>query len=164
MAVVRMSEAQAALLFGDDRKASGVRRPRLQQRRENLPENILEAQINGFLAKRGWKTIRQQSGLWVPWHQFAGKDVVKVSTLRPNRFGEKGISDWMAVRVLRPGPDAQFFIYEVKGGGRAPTPEQIRYLEHHRAVGFITAWFDAYEGEWDTSFLPWYERHFGEFS
>ncbi len=157
-----MTEKQAGLLFGDRSKSSPPRRPRQQQPRESLPENILESQIGGFLASRNWVTIRQQVGLWVPWHQFAGKETVNVASLRPHRFGKKGMADWIAVRVLRPGADAQFFYYEVKGGGKQPTAEQRFWLEQRAACGFLCAWFDDFDGARPTSFLPWYRARFGD--
>jgi hypothetical protein len=163
MIALRMTEKQAGLLFGDRSTNSPPKRQRQQQPRESLPENVLESQINGVLEVRGWKLIRQQSGLWIPYHQVAGKATVAVNELRPHRFSKKGegAADWLAVRPQRPWPNAQFFIYEVKGGGRAPTREQKLYLEKHAACGFLAAFFDDFDGGWPTSFLPWYRRHFG---
>jgi hypothetical protein len=159
-----MSEDQFALLFrgpGSQRAAkTRVAGPR--KRREDLPENILESQVCGLLAARGWVLIRQHVRTVVDWHQLAGKDVVKVSALRPSRIGSKGDSDWIAVRPIigQPRGAAHLFYFETKAPGRKPSTEQRLYLERRLACGFLAAWFDDYDGDWDTSFLPWYGRHF----
>ena len=162
---VQMSEAQFALLFPDAGKprAATTRLAGPRKRREELPENILEEQIKGFLEVRGWVLLRQHVRTVVDWHQLAGKDVVKVATLHPSRIGEKGASDWVAVRPAEGQPRGfvQLFYFETKAPGKKPNPHQRLYLEKRAACGFLAAWFDDFEGAWDTSFVPWYRARFG---
>jgi hypothetical protein len=173
MSIVRASRAQAELFLRNAAQASGAPprqqepqqpKPRQKKRREELPENIVEGQIKDFLELRHWTLIRQHVGLFVPWHYFIKRIWVRVSTLRPVSMGEKGMSDWAAVRVQQPGDPLQFFYYEAKASGSTPSPEQRQWLEQKHARGFICGWFDDYAGDWPSSFLPWYKRHFGESS
>jgi hypothetical protein len=159
MAIIRVTTAQADLLFGKVKGnpvRSAPRQPRPRKRRECLPENMLSGQIRGFLEAHGWVVTRQQSGLFTRPYETERKNLI--------RIGEKGRSDWRAERPLAGhGPGAaQLFYYETKASGKKPRPEQQAWLEKRAACGFLAAWFDSFDEEWDTSFLPWYRARFGE--
>lgn len=159
MPQVRVTEKQAALLFGGTEKTSTRRTPAQRgprKRREDLPENILSTQIRMFLESRGWTVTRQQSGLFTRPYETERVNLV--------RIGQKGRADWRACRPLRgSGPAAvQQFEYETKAPGKKPRPEQRLYLERLVACGFLAAWFDDFDSDWDTAFLPWYRARFGE--
>lgn len=159
MVAIRMSEAQYRLLFGG--RAAG-KPPRAKgaprapwKRREDLPENILAGQIRGFLEIRGWRIIRQQSGLFTRPGEIERQNLIRV--------GEKGRADWMACRCVpgTPAGTVQMFEYETKAPGRKLRPEQRLYLDRLAATGFVGGWFDDFDGDWDTSFVHWYRKRFG---
>jgi hypothetical protein len=54
----------------------------------------------------------------------------------------------------------QVFDYETKAPGGKLRPEQRDLLQKRVALGMAVAWFDDFEGDWDTSFIPWYRRHY----
>ena len=151
--MVRVTEAQAALLFGSPERKPRV--PGQRKRREHLPENQLSGQIKGVLEAHGWTVTRQQSGLFTRPYETERVHLI--------RIGEKGRSDWRAERPIPGKPGlVELFYYETKASGKKPRPEQRLWLEKRAACGFLAAWFDDFEGEWDTSFLPWYRARFGE--
>lgn len=148
--MIRVTEAEAATLFGN-LKRTYPSRPRVRRPKEEMPENILESQLLGFLKVRGWVLIRQQPGLWIPYHVFQKKEAVA----RPIRMHEKGAADWLAIRISAVTGHCDLFFLEVKAPGRKPEPDQEKWLRDRRAVGFLADFFDSLE-----TFTFWYRRHF----
>src|ERR1700678_4388527 len=138
MAYVRMSEAQAKLLFGDERlermksgEPKGKRAPRPKRSKkelENLPENIVERQLLDFLKIRGWTCQRLHIGSFVPagviMRMLAnGVPLTKEVLFRQMvRVGAKGDTDWRAERIV-PGRRGlvESFYFEVKKEGAKPS-------------------------------------------
>jgi hypothetical protein len=67
--MLRVTAAQLGLL--EQNLRSGAQAParaqREPRRKEDLPENVLEAQIRDFLAWRGYVNVRQHVGTFVPY-------------------------------------------------------------------------------------------------
>jgi len=172
---IRMNENQFKMFQENQRNpSSGPRKPagqpRAKKRKDELPENILEEQIKGFLAIRGWTVTRNHVGRYIPLYvvmQAAETHrVIQVKELggRIVTIGTKGQCDYTA---SRPRPDLGFGMHqrchiETKAPGKTPSPEQKEWIRQRNALGEPSAWFDDYEGDWDTSFVPWYRTHFGE--
>lgn len=160
--MIHMSPAQFQLLQGRSRpQQPRARQIRAKKRKQDLPENILVAQIKSFLEARGWTVTRQQTGLFTR----PGVDRSQAQTGQLVYVGQKGMADWRAERPLRgvgvPGA-CQLFYFETKAPGKRPKPHQQQWLETRAACGFLAAWFDDFSGDWDTSFLPWYRARFGD--
>jgi len=172
--VLRMSQAQFGLFQEQQRKGGGAgpkegqpRQPRQRRRKDDLPENILEGQIKGFLESRGWILTRNHVGTFLPAGVVmrlieSGTALTKEALFRCMvRIGQKGFPDWTATR---PVPGQQYrrdcFEFEAKAPGKRPSPEQRLCLEKRAAVGLACVWFDDFDGDWDTSFLPWYRERF----
>lgn len=164
MAMIRVTDEQASLLFGRIPNRPDKAKKRACRPKEELPENVLEAQIRQFLSVRRWVCIRQQVGTFVPFRVFAKSSEAPLENIHPVRIGRKGTADWIAVRPLLPAQPGrvEFFYWEAKGPGKTPKPFQRQWLEQQAACGFMTAWFDDYDGDWDTSFVPWYRARFGK--
>ena len=162
MSRLRVSEEQARLLFGGKPAAATKRAPRQQKRAEELPENIAESRILGFLRARGWVVTRQQVGLYVPYRVLAEMREGKSPKVIPIRIGETGQCDWLA---QRPHPNTPFcaiesFEFEAKAAGRKPKPDQVEYIRKRVALGFHAEWFDGVEpDECLKPLAPWYAEH-----
>jgi hypothetical protein len=148
-----MSAAQFAL-FKQAGKPRAKGAPRVQRRRDAMPENQLEGQICGFLRARNWQVSRQHVGTFVPYRvlmAFAEKRMTLEQAKRNIiRVGEKGAADWHALRV------PHSFFFEVKAPSKVPTPEQLTWLERKRWFGTPAEWFSSFE-----AFQEWYRRMFG---
>ena len=111
-----------------------------------LTERQVAEQIWQWLSWRGWSVFRQQSGLFR-----------RVESEARVRVGQRGCSDWYAVRESRnpiaPGL-AQFLFYEVKRPGKRPDPHQLEWLEARRRDGLLAEWFDSLD-----SFVRWYASY-----
>ncbi len=173
---IRMSEkefAQFKLFSGEKVKnpAKGEPKQRVKKKKADLPENQLEAQIQGFLASRGWTVERNHVGTYIPVGtvmQLEAKGIhsyTKEILFRGGlvRIHEKGYPDFTAHRPLKV-PDKygvrQVFDYETKAPSGKLRPEQRALMEKRVTMGLAVAWFDDFDGDWDTSFIPWYRAHF----
>ena len=142
--------------------------PRPKKPRAELPENILEKQIGDFLRAHGWTLTRNHVGKFVPLsictsviHGFAPAVAMYSQVVTIN---SAGIPDWTATRAAprSGGRLREAFDYETKAPGQKPEPHQLAYLHALASKGFLAAWFDTFDEDWETSFLPWYGQHFGE--
>lgn len=170
---VRMTEAQARLLFGDrlEQPARGAPKPRVKKRKDELPENVLEGQIKGLLGARGWTCHRNHVGTFIPTGMImraleSGIPLTKEVLFRSLvRIGEKGIPDWRAERMV-PVSDlpatVQLFYWEAKAPHKKPSPDQKLWMEGRRALGWLVEWFDDFDFGGSHSFIAWYKERFGE--
>lgn len=118
------------------------KQPREKKRREDLPENQVTKQCVDWLNAKGWNVVRQQSGLFT---RPGGQARI--------RIGEPGTTDWRMERRIMPGGhriDArkvaticQLAYIELKAPGKAPSDEQLLFMERQRANGFPAMWFDS---------------------
>jgi hypothetical protein len=173
--MMRIAESQARLLFG--KKPAGTRPARVQKRKEDLPENLVEAQVLDFLRLRNWTVTRNHVGTFVPYYLFVTKDkgAGRPQGTRVIKMGEGGMCDWHAVRPVlkprtvddiaadRPIRDSmvQMFDLEIKAPGETPKPHQFDWMRKRNAVGFTAVWFDGLDAG-NSPLIPWYKRHFGE--
>jgi hypothetical protein len=152
--VLRVSESQLVLLEAN--LARGGEPARGPRRREDLPENVLEAQIRDFLAWRGFISVRQHVGTFVPYRVLrqlqAGKLAPEQAGRNVVRVGEEGAADWLSARpVIEPGGRArdgphlwQGFFWEAKAPGKRPSPAQLEWIDKRRRCGFEAAWFNQF--------------------
>ena len=164
--MIRMSEAEAAQLFGPSRHGGKQEaRPRNRKSIEALPENQVEAQILGFLRIRGWLVERQQSGVVVGIGQLLaaldrGQVITRELLYRSMiRLGEKGRADWVAVRAVNdksmPPCLCQRIENEIKAPGRKPSSQQVKYLRERNACYLLAGWWDSLD-----AFVAWYNVRF----
>ena len=157
---MRVSEAQLSLLQQNAKKAAGkpaLREPgtpRVQKRREDLPENQLEAQITGYLAAHGWTVTKQHAG--TAYRRASTQVMFSIP---------KGTADWRAERAIIPrgartGPNTTFpcelFYFETKAPGQKPEPHQDLWAKQRQLTGITATWFDSFE--W---FVKWYRHRYG---
>jgi hypothetical protein len=147
-----LSLLQANVAAGD--QASAVLRA--SRRREDLPENMLERQICDFLSWRGFITIRQQVGLFLPFRvvkQLKQGQITFDQALRNVvSIGEQGAADWWSARPIIPagsrpldGPHPwQAFFWECKAPGKKPTDAQLAWINKRRLVGLEATWFNQF--------------------
>lgn len=151
---IRVTTEQAKLLFGQPKPAApGVRMPRTRKPKDELPENIVEDQITGYLGIHGWTVTRQQSGLFRNSEERGGNWV---------RVGKKGESDWRCERLLPPRRNpheivsqVELFYLEVKGYGKEPNEKQLQLMHDRLAVGITAVWFDSFN-----EFRHWYQKRY----
>jgi hypothetical protein len=183
--VIRVSKAQLSLL---ERNLAGARDEQVpavvpvRRRREDLPENQLERQVIDFLSWRGFISIRQHVGTFLPLRVVKqlqhGQITFEQAMRNVVRIGEEGASDWWSARpIIPPGgrpldgphPCATFF-WEAKAPGKRPTDAQLEWLEKRRQVGLEAAWFnqftaadrpaEACEPREAHVFQVWFQRYF----
>jgi hypothetical protein len=82
-------------------------------------EGVVQMQIRQFLEAKGFKVLRQQSGV------FRGH----VGLVR---VGEKGVSDLIAC-----SPSGAFIAVEVKKPGGKPTEEQLDFIDEINKRGGV---------------------------
>jgi hypothetical protein len=160
MALLRASKAQLSLLERNQAVARGDQAPAViaaRRRREDMPENVLERQITDFLAWRGFISIRQHVGTFLPFRVVkqlqAGQISFEQALRNVVRIGEEGAADWWSARpIIPPGGRAQDgpwlwqgFFWEAKAPNRRPTDAQLVWLEKRRQVGVEAAWFNQFE-------------------
>lgn len=161
--MIRVTGNQAKLLFGS--KPVGQRKPRVQKRREDLPENQVEHQILDYLHLHGWIVERRHVGTFIPYYH-----AIEMTKGRPLnhrsvvRIGEKGEPDWFVFRRslghtgasdLTSG-DLDAFWLETKAPGGRLSAEQAAWIAGRRALGFIAVWFDSFD-----AFARWYADEWG---
>src|SRR3954471_23847576 len=104
-----------------------------------LAERDVQRQVCDFLGWRGWRRLRNQSGVATNagGHTF--------------RFGEKGIPDLLFLRYIpeRPGVGLVLWVETKRPKGRL-SPDQIKWQDEERARGALIA--NAYEFE---AFSEW---------
>jgi hypothetical protein len=176
---VRVTEEQAAMLFGAAVARPKGRKVAARKPHDALPENQVESICLGYLRACGWTVERQQAGTVcglgpllqaLDRSQAITRELVYRSLIRS---GSKGRCDWVAVRHLRmmdhSGMRAivavvQRFELEIKAPGRKPSPEQLDYIRQRNATGLLATWCDRLlpsdPGE-SEALLTWYERVFG---
>lgn len=141
--------------------ASPTRAPRQKKRREELPENIVESQILGFLRARGWIMRRNHVGKHVPLGWLLGM-LERGPLTREMLFravvdvGERNAADWSGHRTISDGHH-QILHVEVKALGQRPKPEQEEWLRDRVALQEPACWADSLE-----AFMAWYRGVFGE--
>jgi hypothetical protein len=108
-----------------------------------LSENDVEAQMREYFARRGWIVIRQHVGLF---KSRAGQYI---------KIGEKGMTDYLVLRPVRPGVCLTVYV-EVKRPGAVPSEDQVRWMRRARAMGNYAESFDSVE-----SLARWFEARFG---
>jgi hypothetical protein len=183
--LIRASKAQLNLLLANSAGARGEQVPAIvpvRRRREDLPENQLESQIQGFLNWRGFTTLRLHVGLYVPHRVFrqvlAGQLAAEAAARNVVRVGEEGMPDWWSARPIIP-PDGraqggpwpwQAFFWEAKALSKKPSDAQLKWIERHKQVGLEAAWFNQFAaGDRPTEaveprdshvFDTWFSRYF----
>jgi hypothetical protein len=159
--MIRVSKAQLTLLEQNLERAAGPAdapaEPRRRRPKAWMPENILEQQVKDYLAWRGFVSIRQHVGTFLPLRlvrQLEHGEISIEQALRSVvRVGEEGASDWWSARpIIPPGGRAldgphlwQGFFWECKGPGKRPTDAQLAWLDRRRQVGLESAWFNEFE-------------------
>ena len=170
---VRMSAAQASL-FGD-KLATLARKPgapRQKQRKEDLPENIIEGQICGLLRARGWTVERNHVGSFIPTGVVmrlleSGQALTKETLFRSIvRVGVRGDPDWRADRVVHVAGVrgiTQHMFFECKAPGKRPSPVQLDRIRVLKVMGWIVDYFDDFNDfPGPHSFVTFYRQTFGE--
>jgi hypothetical protein len=157
--VIRASKAQLTLLEANLAHSSGDQAPavmRTSRRREGLPENQLERQICDFLAWRGYITIRQHVGTFLPFRvvkQLQQGQITFDQALRNVvSIGEQGTADWWSARpIIPPGGRAldgpwpwSAFFWEAKAPRKKPSDAQLEWLAKRRQCGLEAAWFNQF--------------------
>lgn len=138
MAAVHLSERQYQLLLGAQREGEAVTTKSPRKRKQDLPENQLEAQLDGYLGIRGWLGIRLLPGVY---RTLDGRRCV--------RGADNGTPDKIWVR----GSD--YFFVEAKGPQGRLKPSQE--LWHTRAVALGLPVVTARDLE---EFDEWYRRRY----
>ena len=145
------------------------RAPRVKRKKEDLPENIVTAQIKDYLEARGYTVTRQHVGTYTPYRILLqltealkrGADMaVELEKARHNiiRIGKEGDADWRAEKRVN-GVLHQLLYLEMKAPGKKPDPHQLLWLEQRRATGTPADWFDSFDvGK--RPFLRWYRAQF----
>jgi len=152
--VIRISDSQSRLLFGSKPKAT--RAPRKRTSKAEQPENIVEAQVLDFLRAHGWLCIRQQVGTFVAYYNYANK----IQNAPVVRVGEKGATDWLALRpIIGNRTTVEMFYLELKAPGASIRPEQAEWIRKRRAIGLEADWFDCFDSG-RQPFEPWYRARF----
>jgi hypothetical protein len=157
--VIRISESQLGLLEQNQAVARGDQAPAVvpvRRRREHLPENQLESQIQDFLSWHGFISIRQHVGTFLPLRIVrqlqAGQISFDQALRNVVRIGEEGAADWWSARpIIPPGgraldgpwPWAGFF-WEAKAPGKRPSPAQLEWISRRRQVGIEATWFNQF--------------------
>jgi hypothetical protein len=113
-----------------------------------LSENDVEAQVVSWLKTMGWRVYRMSVGA----RQNSNGGWVK--------FGEKGVADYMAWRVVNiwkaPPRHCELLFLEVKRPGEKPSAHQVRWLEQAQWSGVNAWWVDSL-----ALFQTYYAGHFG---
>jgi hypothetical protein len=150
---VRASKAQLSLL---EANLAGVAAMPRGRRRDQLPENVLEQQIRDFLAWRGFISIRQHVGTFLPLRVAKQLQTGQITFEQALRnvvsIGEQGTADWWSARpIIPPGGRAlygphpwQAFYWEAKAPGKKPTDAQLAWMARRRQVGIEAAWFNQF--------------------
>jgi hypothetical protein len=159
IAIVRNPhKAQLSLLEANLTRSDG-QSPAVQcaaRRREDLPENMLESQIRDFLAWRGFITIRQHVGAFVPLRVVRQLQQGQISFDQAMcnivKLGEEGASDWWSARPIIPpggrpldGPHPwQAFFWEAKAPHKKATESQLAWIDKRRQCGLEATWFNQF--------------------
>jgi hypothetical protein len=157
--MVRASKAQLTLLEANLSRGGDEASPilRATRRREDLPENQLERQIRDFLNWRGFISVRQHVGLFIPFRVVKQLQQGQISFEQAMRnivkLGEEGASDWWSARPIIPagsraldGPHRwEAFFWEAKSPGKRPTDAQLEWLSRRRQVGLEATWFNQFQ-------------------
>ena len=136
--MIVLSPKEAAQLTGKrvvKESLTTMRKPRIQKRREELPENQLEQQCLDYARLLGLIPVRQHVGLFVPL------EAAKRGVFRPVKIGTKGMCDW---RFELPGWRLRQIEAEFKAPGEHPTREQIDYMRERCKQGVYAAWFNTF--------------------
>jgi hypothetical protein len=157
--LVRVSKAQLSLLTGNLVAARGDQAPAVisaRRRREDLPENVLEAQIKHYLAWHGYTNIRQHVGTVTPYRVLQqlhwGQITLEQAARSIIYLGQKGMADWLALRPIvasgsraldGPHPLAAFY-WECKAPNKRPSDAQLAWMEKRRQVGLEATWFNQF--------------------
>lgn len=156
--MLRVTEAQATLLFSDAGKTSSKKRipgaPRVKTRKEDLPENIVTSTIKGFLEAHGWEVTRQQSGLFK--RVFGNPGEQTTDSGARVRVGEKGIADWRAQKRAH-GITFWICYLEFKAPGNKPSDKQLEWIRKRQLLGYPCDWFDGLDG-CRKPFISWYRK------
>lgn len=107
--------------------------------KKNITENDVEADIKGFLVRRGWIVRRQHSAL------------ARTLSGQPLRLGEVGMCDWSAMRPCGQDRVVEFLEIEVKRPGEEPEKIQREYIAKRLHQGISATWADSLE-----LFAAWY--------
>jgi hypothetical protein len=158
-----MSPAQLSLLERNLARAADTvattDKPRARRPRAWLPENLIEKQIVDFLAWRGFISVRQHVGTFVPLpvarQLQAGRMTLEQALRNVVRIGEEGAADWWSARpIIPPGARAldgpwpwQGFYWEAKAPNKRPSAAQLEWLNRRRQVGLAAGWFDQFSAQ-----------------
>ena len=96
-----------------------------------VSENDVEAEIIGFLVKRGWIIRRQHSGVFFT----ANGDRIPI--------GEKGMCDWSAMRPRGEERKVEYLEVEAKKPGEKPKRIQREYIAKRLHQGISATWADS---------------------
>jgi hypothetical protein len=96
-----------------------------------VSENDVEAEIIGFLVKRGWIIRRQHSCLV---RSLSGHKI---------RLGELGQCDWSAMRPQGEDRKVEFLEIEAKRPGEKPSKVQREYIAKRLHQGISATWADS---------------------
>lgn len=176
--MVRMTLGQASLFERRARGAAtgkpqfGAKKPRVQRKAAELPENIVKDQILDFLKAYGWRVIRNHVGTFTPYRMLMileealgkganmGEEIAKAKR-HIVKIGEKGDPDWRAEKPIpgsRKGSCLSFYV-EFKRPGNKPDPEQLQQIERLNATGTLAVWVDSFDSG-RKPFLKWYRSNF----
>jgi VRR-NUC domain-containing protein len=110
----------------------------------DLSEKHVARQASEFLQWRGWRRLRNQSGV----------SSNQAGTVF--RYGEKGMADLLFVRYLQRQPHALVLWVETKAPKRKLSADQVRWQENERERGAMVVTVYCYE-----QFAEWYENVLG---
>jgi hypothetical protein len=158
--------------------------PRRRRRREDLPENQIEARIVSYLAYRGFFNTRMHIGTFIPYRVLkqihAGHLAPEQAERNIVRVNEKGAPDWWSARpIVEPGARPldkpwpwQGFWWECKRPGVRPTEAQLAWLNRHQQLGLTAWWFNEFQASDRPSppcqphlsnvFVTWFEEYFAK--
>lgn len=110
-------------------------------------------QIRDFLAWRGFISVRQHVGVFVPYRILRQSPASAARNIV--RIGEEGAADWWSARpIIAPGGRAcdgpwpwKAFFWEAKAPGRRPTAAQLAWIDRCRQLGFEATWFNQFQAQ-----------------
>jgi hypothetical protein len=158
--MIRLTESQLRLFERNLARAAdpagGPDEARGHRPKAWLGENVLESQIVSYLSYRGFISVRQHVGSFLPLRiarqLWLAQITLEQAMRNIVRIGEAGASDWWSARpLIRPEGRAadgswawRGFFWECKGPNERPNPAQLAWLDKRRQLGFESTWFNQF--------------------